>query len=572
LFALALLAAAPSAAAVRNPDTLVIAQVGEPASLDPAFPYEGVSQSLIYNLYETLIAFDGPALDRFVPVLATEVPSLKNGGVSKDGLTYTFKLRHGVRFHNGDPMTADDVAYSLRRFMLMDASGGPSSLLLEPILGVASTRDDKGGLAVEFADAERAVSAKGDAVVIRLKRPFAPFLSIMARWSYVLDRNWTAGLGDWDGSSSTWKAHNNPPREGAPLLDKANGTAPFKLERWDRPGKIVLLARNDSYWRKPAAIKRVIIKVVPELATRKLMLQAGDADFVDVPRPYLPQVQGMEGVRIVDGLQRLSTDPVLFFTFNVNPSANPDIGSGELDGDGVPPDFFSDLDVRKGFAYAFDYDAFIRDSYKGRARRAKGAIPPGLPGFYPGQPAHTLNRDKAIAYLKKAWGGQVWDKGFTFTLTYNTGGEIRELACAILKKGVESLNPKFKINVRGVDWPSFMDKTQARKMPLFSRGWIADYPDSHNFVFPFYHSQGRYPIAQAYNDPQMDQWIEAALREVDPKKREALYFKIQERAFDTVPQLYTVHADGVVVMRDWVHGFVDNPIFMGLWLYPLSKS
>ena len=70
-------------------------------------------------------------------------------------------------------------------------------------------------------------------------------------------------------------------REGAPLMDKANGTAPFKLERWDRTGRYVLLTRHEGYWRGPAALKRVLIKSVPELATRKLMLQAGDADLVE---------------------------------------------------------------------------------------------------------------------------------------------------------------------------------------------------------------------------------------------------------------------------------------------------
>jgi len=280
----------------------------------------------------------------------------------------------------------------------------------------------------------------------------------------------------------------------------------------------------------------------------------------------------MMGVRVVDGLTRLSTDPVFFFTFNINPEANPDIGSGKLDGEGIPPDFFTDPDVRKGFAYAFDYDAFIRDAYKGNARRARGCIPPGLPGYDPDQPTYFYDPEKAAWHLRKAWGGKIWQKGFVFTLSYNTGGEVRELACSILKKGIEALNPKFRVNVRGLDWPSYLDKTQARKMPLFARGWIADYPDPHNFAFPFYHSQGRFPVAQDFRDQEMDRLVEEAVRTLDGEKRANLYARIQRRAFELTPQIYTIHPEGLSVHREWIKGFVDNPIFMGLWLYPLSKG
>jgi peptide/nickel transport system substrate-binding protein len=573
IFWLALwLSAAPSPAAVKNPDTFTLAEIGEVASLDPAFPYDAASQGLLLNVYETLIGYDSPALDRFSPRLAAKVPSLGNGLLSKDGLTYRFPIRPGVKFQDGSLVTAQDARYSLLRFMLMDRAGGPSALLLEPILGVSSTRDSSGKITLDFSAAERAVRVEGDQLVVRLARPFGPFLSIMARWSYVLPKAWAVSHGEWDGTESSWKAFNNPEKEKSYLYDHALGAGPFKVERWDRTGRYVLLARHDGYWRGPAALRRVLVKSVPELSTRKLMLQAGDADLIETPRPYLSQLQGMEGVRVSDGLRRLTTDPALFFTFDINPSANPDIGSGKLDGEGIPPDFFSDADVRKGFGYAFDYEALLRDTFKGTARRALGPIPPSIPGHDPSQPHFTYDLKKAEEYLRRAWGGKAWEKGFKFTMTYNTGSENREAACQILKKNIESLNPRFRVDLRGVDWAAYLDKAQRRMMPVFSRGWVADYPDAHNFVYAFYHSAGRYPSAQAFSDPELDGLISLAAVEVSPKKRQALYKRVLRLGHERAPSIVTVHPAGVYAMRDWVKGFYDNAVFMGVYYYPIRKE
>jgi peptide/nickel transport system substrate-binding protein len=554
------------------PATFTYAATGEITSLDPVTPYDAVSQGVIFNVYETLIAFERDRNDRFVPLLATKVPSRENGLISADGRTYRFPIRKDVRFHDGSVMTPEDVRYSLMRFILVDRAGGPSSLLLEPILGVASTRGEDGKISVDFAEVEKAIRVEGDDVVVTLKDPFAPFLSIVARWSYVMSRKWAAERGAWDGSGETWKKFNNPERDGTEFSEAMNGTGPFLLERWDRVGRKLLLGRHEAYWREPAKINRVMVLSIPEFGTRKLLLQGGDADIIEVPRTYLSQVKGMEGVRLVDGLPRLLTDPSFFFTFDINTEANPDIGSGKLDGEGIPPDFFSDKDLRKAFAYAFDYDAYIEETFKGQAARARGPIPPGLPGYDPDGPMYQFDLRKAEAHFKKAWGGKVWEKGFRFTLTYNTGGDVREYACQILKKGVEAVSPKFKVDMRGLEWAAFLDRGQKRKMPLFSRGWTADYPDAHNFAFPYYHSKGRYPTAQGYSNSKFDKLVDAAVREVDPKKRVAQYKDILKFGHEEVPQLYTVHPQGVYAMRNRVQGFYDNAVFMGVYFYPLSRA
>ncbi|MBI4656941.1 MAG: ABC transporter substrate-binding protein [Elusimicrobia bacterium] len=560
-----------SAAIVKNPDTLVYAHMGEITTLDPIYSYDAITHGMIFNVYETLIGFKGDSLTVFEPLLAEKVPSVANRLISNDGLVYKFPVKKNVKFHNGKIMSAEDVKYSILRFMLIDPPGGPASLLLEPVFGISSTRDSSGKITVSKEEFENAVKTEGGMVVIKLKKPFAPFLSIMARWSYIINKEWCVSGGEWDGTFETLAKFNNRPKESSFLFKTMNGTGPFKFERWDLNSKQLLLGRFDGYWRKPAKLKRVIMKTVPEFGTRRLMLEAGDADIIDVPRPFEPQVKGLNGVRVFDNLPRLMTDPVFFFTFKVNPIANPDMGSGKLDGEGIPPDFFSDINARKAFCHAFDYEGFLNQALKGKAFAAKGSIPPGIFGYDPKIPSCKFDKQKATEYFMKAFNGHVWEKGFKFTLTYNTGGDVRQLACEVLKRNVESINPKFRIELRGVDWPIYLEKTQNKKMPLFTRGWTGDYPDAHNFIFPFYHSNGRYPIAQAYSNPEMDKMIELAVTETNTAKRRELYSKIQKKAFEETVQIYAVHPQGLAVMRDWVKGFLDNPVFMGIYFYPLSK-
>ena len=556
---------------VRNPGTIVYASIESPTSLDPAVPYDAMSPGLILDIYDTLLFFEGSTNDRIVPRLATEVPSRENGLITMDGKTYTFPIRKGVMFHDGTWMTPQDVKYSLMRFLLTDPAAGPASLLLEPILGVSSTRDASGRIQIRFEDVDRAIEARGDNVVIHLKRPFAPFLAIMARWSYVTSRAWAAAHGCWDGTAGAWQQFNNPDVEHTCLFSQDAGAGPFQIERWDRQTHRVYLKRFDRYWQKPAEMERVVNIVIPEFETRRLMLQAGDADIIDVPRPFVEQTKTLPGVVVQDRLPRLQADPALFFTFHINPAGNPDIGSGKLDGDGIPPDFFTDKEVRLGFAYALDVDAFMRDTMKGSARRARGPVPPGVPGYNPQGPYYPFDLREASNHLRRAWGGQVWEKGFRFTITYNVGSEVRQAPCQILKKNIESLNPKFRIDLRGVEWGPFVDKAQRHLMPLFARGWTADYPDAHDFVFPFYDSHGRYALAQGFADPELDAMIERALTILDPRERERLYWKIQQRGYEDVPDLLTVHPAGAYAMRSWIEGFYDNAVFMAPYFYTMSK-
>jgi peptide/nickel transport system substrate-binding protein len=563
--------------AVKNPGVYTYLTISDADSLDPAYSYDTASHMIILNIYEPLFQFDKTSTEKLIPLIATQVPSRENGGISPDGRTYTIPIRKGIKFHDGTEVTAEDVKWSIQRFILQDRAAGPSSLLMEPLLGYASTRGDDGKiLQTVWDDTQKAVSTQGDKLILRLPKPYAPILTILASWGPVLSKKWAASKGDWDGTEATWKKYNNPAKETSPFFEKAMGSGPFKLDRWDRKTKEFILARHEQYWRGPAKLKNVVIKGVNEFGTRKLMLQAGDADAIYADRPLLTQLQGLPGVKIIDDLPTVEMNPVVFFTYKINSVGNSFLGSGRLDGNGIPADFFSDKDVRKAFAYSFDYAGFIADVMRGKGTQATGAIPKSLPGHNPKGKKYGLDKKKAEEHFRKAWGGQLWEKGFKFTVAFNTGNLPRQTVCQILKRNIESINPKFKIDVRAVEWPTFLDSYKSSKLPIFVMGWNADYPDPHNFAFPLLHSKGDYPTTQKFKNPEFDRLVEEANGETNIAKRKVIYAKLQDLAHEEVPQLYIIDAVRYRTQRDWVKGWFHNPIFpdspYGSYFYSISKD
>ncbi len=565
---------------VKNPDLLVQATIGDAQTLDPVQAYDTASGEVIFNVYENLIAYDGPRIDRFVPLLATEVPSVENGLIELNGdgsMTIAFPIRRGVRFHNGNPLTPEDVTYSFRRLLVHSHPDSPAWILLEELLGVY----DLGDLAEEVGDeracerVKEAVAVEGDRVVFRLPRPSATFLARIAHgasWGAIVDREFTIARGGWDEDCARWRDFYQVEKEALPLHDVANGTGPFKLERWV-PGEEIVLVRNEDYWRAPAKLKRVVIKVVEEFGTRKLMLEQGDADIIDVDRQYIPQMEGLPGVRTVYNLPSLA-NTAIFFNYDIQAEGNPNVGSGRLDGEGIPPDFFTDVDVRKGFNYAFDWGTYIEEVWLGEAVQARGPIPQALAPYYnPETPVYRYDPERAEEHLRRAWGGRLWEVGFKFTIVYNAGNEQRRLAAEILKAGLERLNDKFQVEVRAEPWPTFLDNFRAGKLPLFIIGWLADFPDPHNFVHPYMHSQGSFAVRQKLSRiANYDELIERAARETDPERRRQLYHELQRRAYEDAIDIFLVDAYGRHWERSWVNGWLYNPMWPGTNFYLLSKE
>ena len=567
-----LLSATTGFAQIKNPDTFIKVNYSTIRSLDPAVAYDTTSGQRVENVYERLIAFENPYTDRFVPVLATEVPSIENGGISTDGKTYTFTIRKGVKFHAGGELTPEDVEYSFERHMIVDSDGGPMWMMLEALTGVGVTRDKDGNCNPDIVETiMNSVTVEGDKVILHLPKPYPPLMGILTKsWASIIDKEWSIEHGCWDGKAETAAQYNNPDTGKEPLFEIMNGTAPYKMKNWEKSKEFVF-ERFDDYWGPKPALKYAIVKTIPEWSTRKLMLLNGDADYVSVQEQYVSEMANEPGITTVK-VPQLAIGTVTF-TQKVNAVGNPNIGSGKLDGEGIPPDFFSDINVRKAFMHAFDREIFQEDILQGVSFVPTSIVIEGLP-YHIEAPYYEFDLEKAAEYMKKAWDGQVWEKGFKMAIVHNTGNLLRESIALMLAENIMALNPKFQIEVRGVDWRDYLVAARELMYPVWVLGWTADYPDPHNFTYTYMHSEGYYGKKSAYSNPEVDRLVEAGISEADPAKRAEIYEKLQHMWYEEAIGLLISQTTIVRHYRDWVHGYVFNSMDDdgAEWLWQLSKE
>jgi peptide/nickel transport system substrate-binding protein len=556
---------------LKNPGSFVQITIEDVDSLDPAWGYDTATGGQVPYIYETLVFWEGEKTDQFAPVLATEWELLD------DNVTYRFKIREGVKFHEGGDLTAEDVEYSFQRTMVQDISGGPAHMFFESLLALGGSRDGDRDLQVTFSQIDNAVEVDSDWVVFHLSDPAwgLAFLQILCGpWASVVDKEWCIANGDWDGTEQTWEDYNNPDISQSYLCNHTNGTGPWELEEWDK-GVQTKLVRNDDYWREPAAFEMIITQVAWDWTIRKAAVLAGDADLVYVPLNKIAELEGIEDLNIYEELPSLG---IQAFFFNMAIAGDSTyIGSGALDGNGIPTDFFTDIDVRKGFNYAFDWETYINRAYAGEAEQRGSPIVEGLPFYNPDASMYSHDLTKAEEHLKLAWDGELWEKGFNFTLLYNPGGIhlTRKIFCEILAENLAAINPKFQVGIQPLTWPTILYETyETGAMPMFQMGLGADYPHPDNFVVPFMASYGLFAERQGYGYPELDELIEAAFKELDPAVQQDMYYEIQECYYQDAPSITLCQSLERRYFTTYIEGFYFNPMISGQAgpLYYMSKS
>ena len=254
------------------------------------------------------------------------------------------------------------------------------------------------------------------------------------------------------------------------------------------------------------------------------------------------------------------------------------IGSAKLDGEGVPVDFFSDLDVRKGFCYAFNYDKFIEEALSGQGIRAASPLVQGLSPEYvnPDASMYEYDLDQAEMHLKLAWDGELWEKGFKLTLLYNTGNLGRKTGCEMLAESLATINPLFQISLQPIAWPTYLGKIWGTMdMPTFQIGWAPDYPHPDNFIQPYMESTaGAFSAFTGYGSPELDAKIDAAFQETDLVAQKQLYYELQEIYYQDPGSIMAAQAIARRYFTGHIDGFYYNPVessYPGK-LYYMSKA
>ncbi len=371
-----------------------LSTVGDPVTLDPAWDYETNGGEVIQNVYETLLWYDGNTT-KLIPQLAKEVPNLENGGISADGLQYTYTLRNDVTFHDGTPMTAEDVKFSIERTLRYNDPHGPVWMIGDVMIPNyyydygAGSFNSEGELIGGVNDStvlDAAVWAKNDTTIIfNLTTPFPAFTAAM-----------TFGVGSVI-SKDYVMAHGGLTHDGFDYMnDHMCGTGPFMLRSWT-VGSSIVMERNDNYWNDTAFFENVVLQQVPDYNSRKTMFMAGDGDWCFVPRLNKQDVEHQEGITVIQGIPTFDVEMIgLNWDINVN--------STYLDPTKttIPSDFFTDINVRLAFMHAFNYEAYITNGLKNTAIRPNGAIPKDMFGYPEDIPLYDFNLTKAADYLKAA--------------------------------------------------------------------------------------------------------------------------------------------------------------------------
>jgi peptide/nickel transport system substrate-binding protein len=598
---------------MKNPDTFVLLDSAfEPESLDPSFSYETDGSGIIFNVYETLVGMKKDKFDEFVPLLATK------WDISGDGKTYTFTIRKGVKFHEGQDLTPEDVAYSFWRGIIQDRAGGPGWIMLQPLFGlnVYSFKGDivdgehKGDWVAACEAAKKKVTFDNNAgtVTLNLAQAYGPMLQVLVgNWGATMSKSWVAGLGGWNGDCATAEKYHDPKAEDSELFKAMNGTGPYKLESW-APGEDITLLRNDNYWVKeplweggptgPARIERVTIKSVKEWGTRFAMFKQADGDAAVIPRQFSTQVDpyvkeecdfktfecttvNPNGfLRLYKGMQSNSGSGWgLNQTINVE-GGNAKVGSGQLDGKGIPPDFFADIHVRKAFSYCYDADTVIKEVFRGEGKQRLGPIIEGHLGFKADQARYSFNLDQCAAEFKasthkSADGKSLWDTGFFMQHPYTTGNDSARTEAQILKDSLEKVNSKFKVELVEQTWPSILKETDEKRLPITVAGWIEDFHDPHNWAQPYMSSAGYF--SAAINIPeelqkQLDDLVLKGVQTTDQAERAKIYGEMQDLSYENALYVWTASALGRRYEPTWIHGWYFNPAYWSTYYYALEKK
>jgi peptide/nickel transport system substrate-binding protein len=545
----AALAMGTTFAAVPN-NTLLIMSSSDIPTLDPAQAYDTASSEPIENMYESLVGYNGKSITDVKPLLAT------SWKLSTDGKTFTFDLRKGVKFHSGNAFTCDDAEYTMKRLLVTNNSDSPAWFMAQSLLGFAYWDDDT-KKSVTWGQIDNAVqcNASGQLVFKLAKRDPAFLSKLLYTATSIVDKKNAIAIGEWSGTEKDWKDWIEKDLNESALNKKPSGTGAYQLVSRDA-GKAVFKA-FDGYWGGKPKIEFVIIQKVDETATRIEALKKGDADLVGVgQRANLDQVKGAAGVKILDNLPNNITGAIFMNQKIVDPKV---LGSGKFDGKGIPANFFADVNVRKGFSYAFNAKQYIDEVLLGKGAQISMALPSNYLGYDAKIPNYNFDPEKATLFLKKAFNGQLWANGFQIDMNYRANSLTSQKALEILKTNLEKLNPKFKLNLSAKPWSELLKDADSSKLPMVLGNWIPDYPDSDNVIRTFYHSQdGAFKGRLNFKDETIDTLIDQAYSTSDSAARATIYKQVGRRAYDLAPFILLPTAVPFLTLRDNIKGVEEN--------------
>ena len=493
--------------------TLVVASGADAVTLDPQVSFDGQSPLLWRAVYENLIKYEGDTLN-LVPHLAESFE------VSPDGLTYTFKIREGVTFSDGEPLNAAAVKLSVDRQIAVEQ-----------------------GIAYALANVDSVETPDDMTVVLKLSAPSDGALSAFAGLyaPYIISPK-AITEHEQDGDlAQAW------------LRDNMVGTGPYILDSYTQSQQAVF-SRNPNYWGgwDGDHVDQIIVSYVKEPATERLVLEQGEIDVaLFLPDDAVEEVDGAPGIVVTDV-------PSFNLYYLVLPTRE-----GPT----------ADKKVRQALAYGFDYDTWVNDIMRGKAQQAQGPIPSNFVGFNPDTPKYSFDPDKARALLAEAG---YPDGGFTIPYTYETGYFWKRPLGELFQSNMADLGITVDIQeLSPTAWADLLSNPETANH-AFGLVWWPTLNTPYDYMFSLFatEAQGTAGYNWGYfSNADLDGLLAAGTIEPDEAKRMEIYGKAQDLLVDEAPALFVYEKRYRLPMRDTVQGFVFNGIYIEtLNFYGMSKT
>lgn len=521
-------------------------------SLDPIQIGDTQSHDVAYNIYNALVTYrptitgSGQKLSDLVPDLA------ENWTISKDGKTYTFKLKKGVKFHNGREFNSSDVKYSFERLANpKNASKGLWTLKALPLAGIKKYQE-KCKAGYKDATIEGIKVLDNHTVQITLERlvPFA--LHVMAMSYYYI-----APKEEVEKWGKDYTMH--------PV-----GTGPYKFKEWLRGVRLSLVKNPDYFEKDMPYIDELRYLIVPSEDSRFMRFEKSEEEHhAPIPSARFDKMLNDPfwnkiGATALRKLEELN-DPLQSHIIKAPLLVTQYLG---MDTKSEP---FTDKRIRQAFNFAINKQKIIDRILNGRAVPARGVLPKGFPGYDDTRPvAYPYNPEKAKELLKSAGYKDIDNDGileknnkrFEIMFWHNQSDVYSRLSTAIQ---ADLKDVGVKIEIRSMQWAPYVEKIRRNEAIFFRMGWQADYPDPDNFLWTLLSSDN---IGQdnstRYSNPVVDKLLKQAQGINDWKIREKLYQQTESIIIDDAPWLFMYNSVDYKIVQPYVLNQQIHPLIQNV--------
>jgi len=520
---LAAVAMTSTAALAATPkDTLVIAtSIDDIVSIDPAEAFEFSGGDLLQNTYDRLVELDPKNLSAgYVPGLAA------SWKVSEDGKTFTLTMREGIKFHSGNPFTAEDAAFSLRRVVLLEKT--PSFILTQ-----FGFKKDNVEQTIKATDAKT--------LVITTDKKYAE--------SFVLNCL-TATVGSIVDKKVAMQNEKNGDFGYEWLKTNTAGTGAYALKSW-KPNESYVLEANADYWRGKPAMKRVFVRHISESASQRLLLEKGD---IDVARNLSPEdvaaVSAMDGIKVAEDLR----GRIMYLSLNQKKAP------------------LNDPKVVEAVKWAVDYEGMTKTILKGQYTPHQAFLPLTYLGELKDRP-YKLDIAKAKALLAEA--GHASD----IAIKINHRNDPQTMAIATALQGTLT-QAGIKVELTAMTGKQSLGEYRAREHDAYLGAWGPDYPDPHTNADTFAHNPnnsdeakltGKLAWRNAWDIPEMTKATAAAVEEADTAKRAEMYRAIQREHQQKSPFVVMFQKIEQTGLRKGVEGLVTGSAVSSVHYWTVTK-